>query len=120
VATRRTEPRLSFDYRRELLAYAVQTDPENVLARTAYVQVQGEQAVDLPAMLADVDRLTTLRDTVENAAKKPSHMRRGYLPVRLRVSHSLTAAGLTNRIARRLTPNDTQGPCKVSYAKLET
>ncbi|WP_164704387.1 hypothetical protein [Blastococcus litoris] len=102
VATRPVSPPRSLEYRRELLAYAVQTDPRNVLARTAYVQALGEDATDLAAMDADARRLTDLRAVVETQmAGESERHEQGYLPVRLRIAHSLTAARLNLAVEQR-------------------
>jgi hypothetical protein len=86
--------------KRELLAYAVQADPRNALAQLAYVNELGRGAAAAAPLNGYAERLETLRAAIDSQIayerKKNVHERegQGYLPLRLRLAHTLTATRL--------------------------
>jgi hypothetical protein len=84
------------ELRRELLAYAVDADPRNALAWAAYVNLLGEQATTEMELRRFEDRLVMLRRHVEQQALHQE----GYLALRLRVAHALTATQVNLALAQ--------------------
>ena len=88
------------DLRRELLAYAVEIDPRNALAQLAYLDELADGAHDVARLTVYAQRLEILRARIEaqvafeQAKDDRGNAERGYLPLQLRLAHSLTATRL--------------------------
>jgi hypothetical protein len=118
VATKPPSTAGGSELRRELLAYAVQADPPNALAQLAYANLQGREATKARELCSYAARLTGLLDRIEQQAglgpvratvawdrehppsdtevwqwppKSDRKRAPGYLPLRLRARHELTA-----------------------------
>lgn len=118
VATKPPESGGGDELRRRLLTVAVQQDPQNALARSAFVRLQGEEARDAKGFEAHADRLRELlciidvqrkadadadvsaldapHDPCSQARSEPGTVRTDdeYTALRLRTLHALTASWL--------------------------
>lgn len=108
------------EFRRRLQAFAVQRDPRNALARAAYVQRLGAGDGGLDGFRAQARRLEDLLKVVEwqrrdpfrvhgstNGAPPPARTDDdGYLPLRLRITHSAAAAWLNAAASDGAEPAD--------------
>jgi hypothetical protein len=90
VATKPPASAGGYDLRRGLLAYAVEADPGNAFARLAYANLLGENAASPGDLRQHIELLTSVREGIdEEAGNQP-----GFLALRLRALHTLTATEL--------------------------
>ena len=89
VATKPPASAGGVELRRQLLAYAVEVDPDNAFARLAYANLLGEGAARPEELRAHAALLQRVYATIERQAG-PS----GFLLLRLRALHALAAAHL--------------------------
>jgi hypothetical protein len=88
------------ELRRELLAFAVQRDPRNTLAQLAYVNELARGATGVEKLRSYARRLESVRVTIsaqaeyEKARNEHERVHQGYLPLQLRLAHTLTATRL--------------------------
>ncbi|MGK5115199.1 DUF4332 domain-containing protein [Geodermatophilus sp. CPCC 205506] len=126
VATKPPETRGGRELRRELLATAVDVDPENALARLAYLRLLAEESRTVEDLRTDAERLTELaasipaldspeaptHATLEQLGRLPLVWDDGWTAFRLRTWHALTATWLNLCVSVR-----PRSPGRVWYAE---